>query len=64
MKTGFRQEEIREILLVLASRGGCCDCEILFNVAEENRLKSEYWKARVAGVCAASPTAGSVADSK
>jgi hypothetical protein len=25
--------------------GGCCDCEILYNVAGESRLKSRYWKA-------------------
>jgi hypothetical protein len=43
---GFGPEEIAEITKVLASRGACCDCEILFNVAEESRLKSQYWKAR------------------
>jgi hypothetical protein len=46
---GFDPEEIAEITQVLASRGGFCDCEILFNVAEESRLKSEYWKARATG---------------
>jgi hypothetical protein len=30
---------------VLAARGGFCDCEVLYNAAEESRLKSEYWKA-------------------
>jgi hypothetical protein len=44
--TGFDQEEISDILQVLESKGGCCDCEILYNVAEESRLKAEYWKAR------------------
>jgi hypothetical protein len=39
-------EELEEILAVLQSLGGCCDCEILYNVAGESRLKSEYWKAR------------------
>jgi hypothetical protein len=43
---GFGPEEIGEITQVLKSRGACCDCEILFNVAEESRLKSRYWKAR------------------
>lgn len=43
---GFGPEEIAEITQVLQSRGACCDCEILFNVAEESRLKSRYWKAR------------------
>lgn len=47
--SGFDQEEISDILQVLASQGGCCDCEILYNVAEESRLKAEYWKARARG---------------
>jgi hypothetical protein len=42
----FSSEDIAEILKVLSSRGGCCDCEILFNVAEQSRLKSQYWKYR------------------
>ena len=45
---GFSPEDIADITQVLASRGGCCDCEILYNVAEESRLKSHYWKARAA----------------
>ena len=48
-KLGFDGEAIVEIMQVLASKGGFCDCEILFNVAEEGRLKSEYWKARAHG---------------
>jgi hypothetical protein len=47
---GFDPEEIAEITQVLASKGGCCDCEILFNAAEESRLKSHYWKNRAAGL--------------
>jgi hypothetical protein len=47
--SGFDQETISETVRVLASKNGCCDCEILFNVAEKSRLKSEYWKARAAG---------------
>jgi hypothetical protein len=35
---GFDEDAIAEITQVLASRGGVCDCEILFNVAEESRL--------------------------
>src|SRR5579863_356967 len=45
-QSGFEPDEIAEITEVLASRGGHCDCEILFNVAEESRLKSEYWQTR------------------
>ncbi len=42
---GFDHQEIEDIMAVLAARGGFCDCEVLYNVAEESRLKSEYWKA-------------------
>jgi hypothetical protein len=45
-KGGFDPLAIGEITQVFASVGACCDCEILFNVAEESRLRSEYWKAR------------------
>ncbi|MGD0914396.1 MAG: DUF2695 domain-containing protein [Terracidiphilus sp.] len=38
-------EEIADILVGLKARGGCCDCEILYNVAEESRLRAESWKA-------------------
>jgi hypothetical protein len=46
---GFDEDAIAEITQVLASRGGVCDCEILFNVAEESRLRAEYWKSRARG---------------
>jgi hypothetical protein len=44
---GMNSEEIEDVLAVMRFSGGCCDCEILYNVAEESRLKSEYWKARL-----------------
>jgi hypothetical protein len=46
---GFSEPEYFEIFHVLMARGGYCDCEILYNVAEESRLRSEYWKTRAAG---------------
>jgi hypothetical protein len=46
---GCPENDIADITQVLGSRGGSCDCEILFNVAEDSRLKSRYWKARAAG---------------
>jgi len=46
LKCGFKQEEYSDIFHVLMMQGGFCDCEILFNVAEESRLKAQYWKAR------------------
>lgn len=43
---GFHAEDLDDIFDVLRSKGGFCDCEILYNAAEESRLKLEYWKAR------------------
>lgn len=37
---------IEEVVDVLRSEGACCDCEVLYNFAEESRLRSKYWKAR------------------
>jgi Protein of unknown function (DUF2695) len=43
---GFDEQELEEIFQVLESRGGFCDCEILYSVSEANRLKAKYWRAR------------------
>ena len=43
---GFREDELFDVFHVLMARGGYCDCEILYNAAEESRLKAEYWRAR------------------
>jgi len=43
-KSGFDSLELSEILDVLRLQGGCCDCEILYNVAESSRLKAKYWR--------------------
>jgi hypothetical protein len=43
---GTDSEEIADTLAVLKAHGGCCDCEILYNVAKESRLKAAYWNAR------------------
>jgi hypothetical protein len=51
---GVESEEIEDVLAVMRFNGGCCDCEILYNVAEESRLKAAYWKA-----CAKELTTGS-----
>ena len=34
---------------VLRAQGGGCDCEILYNVSESNRLKQHYWMERAQG---------------
>jgi hypothetical protein len=39
-------DEVFDICHVLMAKGGYCDCEVLFNVSETNRLKSRYWKKR------------------
>jgi hypothetical protein len=41
--------DLSDIFEVLTSRGGFCDCEILYNAAGDNKLKSEYWRSRAAG---------------
>lgn len=39
---GFDSSDLGDVFSVLGSLGGCCDCEILFNVAESSRLKAKY----------------------
>jgi hypothetical protein len=43
---GFTPSDLDDILAVLRSKGACCDCEVLFNISETNRLKAKYWRAR------------------
>ena len=50
LASGFNQNDLDDICGVLRSKGGYCDCEILYNVAESNRLKAEYWQRRAAGL--------------
>jgi hypothetical protein len=46
---GFDRAELNDIFAVLRSKGGFCDCEVLYNVAETSRLKANYWRSRAAG---------------
>lgn len=46
---GFDKDELFDVFHVLMRQGGFCDCEILYNAAEESRLKAEYWIARSEG---------------
>lgn len=39
---GFPAEDQADIFAVLQDRGAHCDCEILYNVVIESRLKDEY----------------------
>jgi hypothetical protein len=42
--SGFEPSEFADIVLVLRAKGGFCDCEILYNASESNRLKAKYWR--------------------
>lgn len=57
-KCGITEDELFDVLHVLMLQGGFCDCEILYNVVEENRLKSEYWKACAEGLAPPNPHKG------
>lgn len=48
LASGFEHTDLGDILAVLRSQGGCCDCEVLYNVAEASRLKARYWRKRAA----------------
>jgi hypothetical protein len=48
-KHRFTPGEFSDVLHVFMLQGGYCDCEILYNVYERSRLRSEYWKARADG---------------
>ena len=41
---GFVDEDLDDIFQVLRTQGGCCDCEILYNVTDSSKLKATYWK--------------------
>jgi len=50
--SGFvESSDMSEILNVLKSLGACCDCEVLYNVAESSRLKARYWQNRAKHTC-------------
>ena len=46
---GFSRTDLADIFGVLSSKGGGCDCEILYNVAQSSRSKAEYWRHRAEG---------------
>jgi hypothetical protein len=46
--SGRDDADFADIFGVLRAQGGFCDCEILYNVSQKNRLKSEYWRAQSA----------------
>jgi len=48
--SGFEESDFADVFDVLRAKGGFCDCEILYNASESNRLKSKYWQARARGI--------------
>jgi hypothetical protein len=48
--SGFETSDFADIFDVLRAKGGFCDCEILYNAAESNRLKKKYWQAQARGM--------------
>ena len=46
---GFDSDDLKDMFAVLRAQGACCDCEVLYNVAESSRLKAEYWKRQAHG---------------
>jgi hypothetical protein len=55
LASGFMRDDLHDVYAVLGSKGGCCDCEVLYNVAETSRLKAKYWRSRAAGEPSRSP---------
>jgi hypothetical protein len=43
----FDEAATEVVVGVLHSRGACCDCEVLYNVAETSRWKAQYWRSKV-----------------
>jgi hypothetical protein len=40
---GFYESEYFDVFSVLMSKGGYCDCEILYNVADGSEFARRYW---------------------
>lgn len=58
LSCGFTEDELFDVFHVLMTKGGFCDCEILYNAVESSKLKAEYWQARANGQPAYDPHAG------
>ena len=44
LTSGHKECDLADVFGVLRSKGGACDCEILYNVVESSRLKAKYWR--------------------
>jgi len=47
---GFPESDYDDVFGVLMALGAYCDCEVLYNAAEANRLKVRYWKTQHAAL--------------
>src|SRR5665213_2483889 len=45
---GHDENAQEDIFAVMRSKGGFCDCEIIWNVAEDSPAREAYWRARAA----------------
>ena len=45
-ESNFDENKIFDICHLIMSKGGYCDCEVLFNVSETSRYRKKYWKKR------------------
>ncbi len=43
---GHDKSAIEDVLDVMRSKGGFCDCEIVLNAAPESSVREAYWKRR------------------
>src|SRR5260370_7186818 len=50
LSSGFKHADLDDIFAVLHSKGGCCDCEVLYNMSDTNRLNAEYCRSRPEGL--------------
>ena len=48
--SGYEDSDLADIFSVLRSKGGFCDCEILYNAVDSSRLKSDYWQKKALGL--------------
>ena len=43
-RCGIAQPDWHDVFHVLMAEGAFCDCEVLYNVAPESRLRATYWR--------------------
>lgn len=47
---GHDERAQEDVFAVMRSRGGFCDCEIIWNVAENSPVTESYWRARESAI--------------